>query len=86
MSSSMNTEEAKRLADKMSYAQAVHFALFGKCIPYKKAVRIKLMELLEIAEKADEQTCDTCIHNDLPWYEEPCDSCCRAHSGYERRE
>ena len=28
--------------------------------------------------------CSTCKNNDLPWDEEPCDSCCKGHSGYER--
>ena len=27
--------------------------------------------------------CDTCKYDNLPWYDEPCDSCCGAHSGYE---
>lgn len=27
--------------------------------------------------------CDTCKYNTLEWYEEPCDSCCGANSGYE---
>jgi len=27
--------------------------------------------------------CDSCRYNSLEWYEEPCDSCCGAHSGYE---
>lgn len=30
--------------------------------------------------------CDSCKHRDLNWWEEPCDSCCPAHSGYEPRE
>lgn len=27
--------------------------------------------------------CKTCKYDSLPWDEEPCDSCCGAHSGYE---
>lgn len=37
-------------------------------------------------EDEDDRSCNTCKHNNLPWYEEPCDSCCRAHDGYERGE
>lgn len=29
------------------------------------------------------ERCKTCKHDSKPWYEEPCDSCCGAHSGYE---
>ena len=29
------------------------------------------------------ERCKTCVHDSKPWYEEPCDSCCGAHSGYE---
>ena len=27
--------------------------------------------------------CDSCKHGDKEWHEEPCDSCCGTHSGYE---
>lgn len=30
--------------------------------------------------------CDDCIHNDKEWYELPCDACCPAHSGFEKKE
>lgn len=30
--------------------------------------------------------CDDCIHNDKEWDELPCDTCCPAHSGFERTE
>ena len=30
--------------------------------------------------------CNTCKYDNLPWYEEPCDSCCGAHDGYEPKE
>ena len=26
--------------------------------------------------------CDTCQHNDKPWYSKECDPCCRAHSSW----
>ena len=28
--------------------------------------------------------CEDCLHNDKPWYEEPCDGCCQAHCGFEQ--
>ena len=31
-------------------------------------------------------TCSTCKHDSKHWSEEPCDSCCHAHSGYEPAE
>lgn len=27
--------------------------------------------------------CDTCKHDNEPWYSEACDGCCKAHSSYE---
>ena len=33
-----------------------------------------------------EDRCDTCIHNEKVWFEEPCNSCCENYDGYERRE
>lgn len=33
----------------------------------------------------EDRSCNTCKHNNLPWHEEPCDSCCLAHDGYERK-
>lgn len=30
--------------------------------------------------------CDRCKHQDKEWYEEPCDGCCGAHSGFEPKE
>lgn len=53
MSASMNMEEAKKIAEEMSFKDAVYNALRGKCIPYRKATTYKLKELLEIAEKID---------------------------------
>ena len=29
------------------------------------------------------RVCVTCLHSSLSWDEEPCDSCCVAHSGWE---
>lgn len=53
MSSSMNMEEAKEYAKSMSYSQAVYNAMCARCVPYRKATKIKLKELLEIAKKID---------------------------------
>lgn len=53
MSSGMNLEEAKIVASKMSYSQAVSNALAAKCVPYRKATKLKLKELLSIAPKMD---------------------------------
>lgn len=51
MSSGMNMAEAEEIAKKMTYRDAVYNALRGRCVPYKKATRIKLKELLEILDK-----------------------------------
>jgi hypothetical protein len=51
MSSGMNMAEAKEIAKKMTYRDAVNNALRGRCVPYKKATRIKLKELLEMLDK-----------------------------------
>lgn len=32
----------------------------------------------------DHIKCEDCLHNDKPWYEEPCDGCCQAHCGFEQ--
>lgn len=37
----------------------------------------------EWKELYSEQSCKTCKYDELEWYQEPCDSCCGAHSGYE---
>ena len=47
MSASMNMEEARKVADKMSFRSAVYNALCAKCVPYRKATKIKLNELLK---------------------------------------
>lgn len=53
MSSSMNTEKAHEIAKQMTYRDAVYNALRGRCVPYKKATRIKLNELLEFIENCN---------------------------------
>jgi hypothetical protein len=53
MSSSMNTEKAHEIAKQMTYRDAVYNALQGRCVPFKKATRIKLKELLELVDKCD---------------------------------
>ena len=52
MSSGMNMAEAEEIAKKMTFRDAVNNALRGRCVPYKKATRIKLNELLEMLDKA----------------------------------
>ena len=47
-------EEAKIVADKMTYADAVCNVLASRCVPYRKATNIKLKELLEISKSVDE--------------------------------
>ena len=54
MSAGMNLEEAKVIANKMSFTDAVCNALHAKCVPYRKATKIKLKELLDIAKDVDE--------------------------------
>lgn len=51
MSSGMNMAEAEEIAKKMTYRDAVNNALRGRCVPYKKATRIKLNELLDMLDK-----------------------------------
>ena len=50
----MTVEEAKEFAKRMSYTEAVHNALQGRAVPYRKATKIKLNELLEKAKELDE--------------------------------
>lgn len=49
----MNMEEAQKIANKMSFEDAVYNALYAKCVPYRKATKIKLKELLDIAKDID---------------------------------
>lgn len=47
MSSGMNVKEAEKIADKMSYREAIMNCLHAKCVPYRKATKIKMKRLLE---------------------------------------
>lgn len=49
----MTVEEAKEYAKTMSYTEAVYNALQGRAVPYKKATKIKLDELLKSANELD---------------------------------
>lgn len=51
----MTKEEAVEYAKTMSYTDAVYNALQGRAVPYKKATKIKLDELLKIAKELDEE-------------------------------
>lgn len=53
MSAGMNMEEAQKIADKMSFSSAVYNALYARWVPYRKATKIKLNELLDIANDMD---------------------------------
>ena len=53
MSAGINMEEAQKIANKMSFTSAVYNALNAKCVPYRKATKIKLNELLDIAKDVD---------------------------------
>ena len=56
MSSGMNLEEAKEYAKTMTYTEAVLNTQYAKGIAFKKATRIKLYELAEIADRLDGKT------------------------------
>ena len=51
----MIVEEAIEYAKTMSYTDAVYNALQGRAVPYKKATKIKLDELLKIAKELDKE-------------------------------
>ena len=51
----MTREEAEECAKEMTYRDAVHNALQGKCIPYRKATLIKLYELLDDIEPPESE-------------------------------
>lgn len=34
----------------------------------------------------EQYTCNECKYSNRKWYEMPCDACCHAHSGFERKE
>lgn len=46
----MNMEEAKKIADKMTYREAIMNCLYARCVPYRKATKIKMKRLLECIE------------------------------------
>lgn len=57
----LNLEEVvKIVADKMTYADAVRNAMSSKCVPCRKATKIKLKELIEIAKSVDEAKAKGC--------------------------
>lgn len=49
----MSLAEARELAKRMSYRDAVTNCLRAKCIPYRQATKLKLKEMLELADKLD---------------------------------
>ena len=51
----MTKEKAVEYAKTMSYSEAVYNALRGRAVPYKKATKIKLNELLIIAKELDKK-------------------------------
>lgn len=51
----MTNEEAKEYAEKMSYTEAVYNALQARCVPYRKATKLKLTKLLEIAKQLENE-------------------------------
>ena len=51
----MTIDEAREFAKTMSYETAVYNAFQGKSIPFRKATKMKLLELLEIAKTIDER-------------------------------
>jgi len=51
----MTREEAEEYAKDMTYRDAVHNTLQGKCIPYRKATLIKLYKLLD---KLEQEPCE----------------------------
>ena len=53
MSSGMNVEQAKEYAKTMTYSEAIMNLQFAKGIQYKRATRIKLLELAKIADRLD---------------------------------
>ena len=56
----MTREEAIECAKNMTYQEAVRNTFYAKGVRYKKATRIKLHELAEIADKL--VLCKDCIH------------------------
>ena len=66
MSSGMNVKEAEKIADKMSYREAIMNCLRAQCVPYRKATKIKMKRLLESIDndkplwKSDEHFINAC--------------------------
>ena len=54
----MTREVAEEYVKDMTYRDAVHNALQGKCIPYRKATLIKLYELLD---RLEQEPCEDAI-------------------------
>lgn len=50
----MTVKEAEEYAKTMSYTDAVYNALQGRSVPYRKATKIKLNELVQKAKELDE--------------------------------
>lgn len=68
MSAGMNMEESQKIADKMSFSSAVYNALNAKCVPYRKATKIKISELLNIAKDVDDAKSKGCDEVELSLY------------------
>ena len=68
MSTGMNLEEALKIANKMSFEDAVYNSLHAKCVSYRKATKIKLNELLNIAKDVDEAKSKGCDELELSLY------------------
>lgn len=49
----MTKDEAIECAKNMTYQEAIRNTIYAKGVRYKKATRIKLQELAEIADKID---------------------------------
>jgi hypothetical protein len=54
----MTNEDAKKFAKNMTYKEAINNVLSARCVPNRKATKIKLLDLLEILEVLDRPVCD----------------------------
>lgn len=63
MSSGMNRLQAEDYAKTMTYREAIRNTVYAKGVDYKKATRIKLQELAEIADKL--VLCKDCEYADF---------------------
>ena len=52
----MTQEEARIYANNMTYEEAVLNCLNARCVPYRKATKVKLNELLALAKIIDNMT------------------------------